>query len=134
MTQTLWDEMDGAAFADRPPRFSLVQESIGDPVLPNLGSEILAGVVGATQLGAALQPIPASSPRRAGARQRADAVPRARTSFSPFQIHGFVTCRNAASEAAQAQILGFLQSAWAGDPQILCLLAAATEAVIFRRA
>ncbi len=118
MTQTLWDEMDGAAFADRPPRFSLVQESIGDPVLPNLGSEILAGVVGATQLGAALQPIPGIEPAQSPVRGSALTQYRVPGSFSPFQIHGFVTCRNAASEAAQAQILGFLQSAWTGDPQI----------------
>lgn len=118
MTQTLWDEMDGAAYGDRPPKFSLVQESLGDPVLPNLGTEILAGVVGARALGAALQPIPGIEPAPGPVRGSALTQYRVPASFSPFQIHGFVTCRNAASEAAQAQILGFLQSAWAGDPQI----------------
>lgn len=118
MTQTLWDEMDGASFVDSPPKFSLVQESIGDPVLPNVGSEILAGVVGARQLGEVLQPIPgiesATSPIRGSALTQYR-VPR---SLRDFQVHGFITCRNAAGQAAQAQVLSFLQSAWAGDPRI----------------
>lgn len=118
MTQTLWDEMDGAAYGDKPPKYSLVQESIGDPVLPNLGSEILAGVVGARQLGAVLQPIPGIATATSPVRGSTITQYRVPASFSQFQIHGFVTCRNAASDAAQAQILGFLQSAWAGDPQI----------------
>jgi hypothetical protein len=118
MTQTLWDEMDGAAYGDRPPKYSLVQESIGDPVLPNIGSEILAGVVGARQLGAVLQPIPGIESATGPVRGSAITQYRVPATFSQFQIHGFVTCKNAASEAAQAQILGFLQTAWAGDPQI----------------
>lgn len=118
MTQTIWDEMDGAAWGDRPPKFSLVQESIGDPVLPNIGSEILAGVVGARQLGAVLQPIPGVLPATSPLRESAITQYRVPSTLREFQIHGFITCRNAAADAAQQQVLSFLQSAWAGDPRI----------------
>lgn len=118
MTQTLWDEMDGATWGDRPPKYSLVQESIGDPVLPNIGSEILAGVVGARQLGQVLQPIPGVQPAASPLRGSAITQYRVPSSLRDFQVHGFITCRNAAAAAAQGQVLSFLRSVWDGDPRI----------------
>ncbi len=55
MSQGNWDEIDGAAWSSaltgRDAAF-LIQESIGDPVVPNAGSEMVAVVTSATQRGA----------------------------------------------------------------------------------
>jgi hypothetical protein len=55
MSQSNWDPIDGGAWVDslgsRVP-VMLVQESMGDPVLPNIGSEFVAAASHAVQLGA----------------------------------------------------------------------------------
>src|SRR5690606_28102622 len=48
MAQIMLDEADGASWVDvlrDDPLTALVQESIGDPVLPNFGTEVVARVL-----------------------------------------------------------------------------------------
>jgi hypothetical protein len=60
MSQGNWDDIDGAcwieAIREKQPNF-LIQESIGDPVLPNPGSETVAITSDALQVGAVLEAI-----------------------------------------------------------------------------
>lgn len=122
MAQIAFDPMDGAnwadARADDPP--FLVQQSIGDPVLPNVGSDLVATSLGAVQVGAVLRPI-------AGITQVEEAVDQsAITQFlvpedpeeSALAVHGFAARNGLAGQAARAQFIAFLESVWAGDPRI----------------
>ncbi|MEI8259541.1 MAG: hypothetical protein WCJ30_28070, partial [Deltaproteobacteria bacterium] len=60
ISQSAWDQIDGGAWVDalaaRMPMM-LIQESIGDPVLPNIGNEFVAASMHAVQLGAVLAPV-----------------------------------------------------------------------------
>jgi hypothetical protein len=121
MSQSLWDLVDGATWADdtthRVP--TLLQQSMGDPVLPNLGTEFLAAALGARHLGAALSPVfgamsatevtegAALTQFRVSARER-DAL----------DIHGFAARDTPAGLAAQAQLSSFALSVQAGTPRI----------------
>lgn len=121
MSQALWDEVDGAAWADAPDNRApaLLQQSIGDPILPNLGTEFLAAAMGATQVGAVLVPI-------AGARAASEVV--AGTAITQFRvpsryteavsIHGFAAGSSPAGVAAQQQLADFVRSVQAGAPRI----------------
>jgi hypothetical protein len=122
ISQTLWDEIDGAAWADgaERPRPILIQESMGDPVLPNLGTEFAATALGAVQVGAVLNPIvgvtsAASAEGRTAITQYR--VPAAVVSAS--DIHGFAATRGPHTEAALEQIRTFLTGAWAGQPRVV---------------
>ncbi|MFN7146702.1 MAG: hypothetical protein ACK4YP_23215, partial [Myxococcota bacterium] len=53
MAQNAWDEVDGAAWED-PDSTLLLQESMDDPVLPNVGTAMLARARGAVLVGAPL--------------------------------------------------------------------------------
>src|SRR5205085_1702659 len=52
MAQTVWDEVDGAIWADaravRP--IFIVQMSVGDPIMPNIGTAMVATASGALML------------------------------------------------------------------------------------
>lgn len=122
MAQLAFDPMDGAnwadARADAPP--FLVQQSIGDPVLPNVGSDLVATSLGCVRVGAELRPI-------AGVETVDEAVGRsAITQFlvpedpeeSALAVHGFAARNGLAGQAARAQFTAFLESVWAGDPRI----------------
>ena len=129
MSQLAFDPMDGAnwvdARADRPP--FLVQESIGDPVLPNVGSDMVAASLGAVHLGAVLHPV-------AGVTPAAEALgTSAFTQFkvpedpaeSPLAVHGFAARDGVAGRAARQQIIAFMMSLWTDTPRAtvpeLCL-------------
>ncbi len=122
ISQTLWDEIDGAAWADAQehPRPLLIQESMGDPVLPNLGTEFAAAALGAVQIGAVLNPIvgvstaPMAEGRTAITQYR---VPASVTSAS--DIHGFAARSGPPTEAALEQIRVFLSGAWAGQARTI---------------
>lgn len=121
MTQNLWDEVDGAAWADVPGRARafLLQQSMGDPVLPNAGTEFAAAAFGAVQLGAVLTPV-AGAMAVEGPQTRTTLtqyrVPRGVTGM--FDVHGFANGRSPAGLAAREQIETYLRSVWAGTPQI----------------
>jgi hypothetical protein len=122
MTQGSWDPVDGAAWAAtgiRPTLVALVQASMGDPILPNIGSHLVATSSNAVQVGAVLEPV-----------EGVTAVPFAegRTALTQFRIsnrntdpidrHGFGGRNTTAGRAAREQIRAFLDSAWRGAPRI----------------
>jgi hypothetical protein len=120
MSQSNWDDVDGAVWAaDLAPKKQvfLIQESIGDPVLSNPGSELLAVTTGATQVGKILVPI-------LGVKGVTEADDRSGitqyhvTATDPFDIHGFAARDTPAGIAARDQITSFVQSVWAGAPVI----------------
>lgn len=115
MSQGIWDEIDGApwssALAGRDAAF-LVQESIGDPVVPNVGSEMVAVVTGAKQVGAVLVPIAAKIPLATEV-EGGSAITQYRvTSKDPYDVHGFAAEDTPAGNAARQQIVDFTSAIW----------------------
>jgi hypothetical protein len=118
--QTNFDMADGASWADvleEHPTAFLIQESIGDPVLPNQGTEMVVRTANAMMVGAAIDPIP-------GIESRAEviegsAITQFRTDATgEFAVHGFADGDGPAGEAAREQILQFLETTWAGSSRI----------------
>jgi hypothetical protein len=120
MSQGNWDDVDGGVWKEaldgRKATF-LVQESVGDPVLPNMGTENVVRTTGAVQLGAVLAPIPGV----ATATEANDA-----SAFTQYHViaadalgvHGFAAQDTPAGAAAREQIRAFVASVLAGKPQI----------------
>ncbi len=123
MTQTNWDQVDGAAWsamADHPTPIYLLQESIGDPVLPNLGTELLAVSAGAVQVGKVIVPVLGVEPAPEAIGRTALTQYRVPASVTgSLSIHGFGDGDTAAGVAARQQIAAFLASVWAGQPRIV---------------
>jgi hypothetical protein len=120
MSQGCWDDIDGAIWASelegRGSVF-LLQESMGDPVLPNPGSEMAAVVTGADQVGAVLSPIMGVSPVEVA--EGHSAITQYRVpDTDELDIHGFAARDTPAGTAAREQILAFLLSVYAGKPAI----------------
>ncbi|MDI3284478.1 hypothetical protein [Polyangium sp. 15x6] len=120
LSQSNWDDVDGAIWADRmpdEPTAYLIQESMGDPILPNEGTALLSVAVGAGQVGAVLSPI-------LGVETSAEVVGKSgltqfRTpDMDPYGIHGFAAEGGPAGDAARQQITTYLKSVWAGQPKI----------------
>jgi len=122
ITQNNWDAVDGGAWAalsTRSDTFFLEQESIGDPVLPNIGSELVAASSHAVQVAAVLDPITGVMPVAGGATQTAITQFRVPSSVTDaLDIHGFAAKDTPAGVAARQQISAFIQSVWAGTPRI----------------
>jgi hypothetical protein len=121
MTQTNWDPVDGAAWAALPRQADLmllVQESIGDPILPNIGSEFLAASSRAVHLGDVIEPIVGVKPVMGPVSGTAITQYRVPAGQSSFGIHGFAAGNTPAGIAAREQITAFLTSVWAGTPRI----------------
>ncbi|MGZ5970911.1 MAG: hypothetical protein ACXWP4_24735, partial [Polyangiales bacterium] len=115
-----WDDIDGAiwkeALAGRKTTF-LVQESIGDSVLPNVGTENVARTTGVVQIGAVLEAIDGIGT----ATEANDAS--ALTQFevkqtSDLDVHGFAARDTPAGLAARDQIRAFIASVFAGKSHI----------------
>ena len=121
MAQGNFDEIDGAPWstqlATRNAAF-LIQESIGDPVVPNPGSEMVAVVTGATQVGAVLVPIAAGIPTATQVTGKSGITQYHVTSSYPFDVHGFAAQATPAGDAARAQIAAFVSSIYTGTPTI----------------
>lgn len=120
MSQTGWDDVDGAAWANgaEGENVALLQESVGDPVLPNIGSEILAACFSASLLQPAIVPVdtlPSADRVEGGSALEQFQVP---LSDGDYGIHGFAANDTPASDAAMAQILSFFMSALDGAPVI----------------
>jgi pimeloyl-ACP methyl ester carboxylesterase len=120
MAQTNLDPVDGAVWAaelETTPKVFLIQESVGDPVLPNIGSEMVAVSTGAVQVGVPIRTVP-------GLLVADEAV--GRTGYTQFKVqgdddlavHGFADRDTPAGAAARGQIDAFLQSVWAGAARI----------------
>lgn len=119
-SQSNWDEVDGAIWADRFPdekSVYCIQESIGDPILPNEGTAMVSVATGAVQLGSVISPI-------VGVDSAKDAI--GTTALTQFKvsttdaldIHGFAAKSGPAGDAAREQMTGFVQSVWDGKPTI----------------
>lgn len=117
IAQTNLDEADGASWVDviggEHPVSLLLQESIGDPVLPNFGSEMAARVIGARMVGDAIVPI--DGIESASSVEAGSAITQFRVaSDDALDIHGFAAESTPAADAAREQIFGFVRSAWEG--------------------
>ncbi|MFT3711781.1 MAG: hypothetical protein QM817_29435 [Archangium sp.] len=121
MSQANLDSVDGAAWAAAAPRSDLLlleQMSIGDPVLPNVGSRLVATSSHAVQLGAIIDPITDAEQRMTPLTQNAMTQFRVPASVTGLSIHGFAAGDSNAGLAAREQIAAFIASVWAGAPKI----------------
>lgn len=120
MSQLNFDDVDGATWAGaNPERPMLFQQSMGDPVLPNIGTEIAAASAGAAQVGAVLAELPGAqrvSEVTSGAAITQFRVPS--TVTGNYDIHGFAARGSVAGMAAREQIVGFISSLWAGSMRV----------------
>lgn len=122
VAQTLWDDVDGAIWADassaRQP--ILIQEVMGDAVLPNLGTEFAASAQRVVMVGASLAPVEGAMPADEAVGQSALTqyrLPVAITDASA--VHGFAARDSIAATAALEQIETFLRGAWEGSPRVV---------------
>lgn len=116
--QVSWDDVDGAVWADKALDVGgsfLLQQSMGDPVLPNLGTRLLARSLNAVQLEPSLEPL-------YGAETTTDTVQTGAAleqfwvaDTGPYDVHGFAARNTIAGDAALEQILLFAQDAWEGQ-------------------
>ena len=106
---------DGAAWASalrgRQAAF-LIQESIGDPVVPNAGSEMVAVVTDAKLVGAELSPFALSLPRQNVVEAGSGITQYRVADTGPYDVHGFAGRNTPAGRAARAQIVDFVRSIW----------------------
>jgi hypothetical protein len=125
ITQTNFDAMDGANWAtsamarDVP---MVIQQSMGDPVLPAPGTEMVATVARARQLGAALSPVHGVVPETDGEVLNGASFTQFRVPArvtGAYDVHGFGARDTIAGDAAREQIFAFLQSVWMGAPRSL---------------
>lgn len=117
VSQTHWDEVDGAVWADAQenPHPILIQEVMGDPVLPNLGTEFAASALGAVQVGAVLVPMSGVTSVDAADGRTTITQYRCPSNITDASaIHGFAARSGPHTDAALEQIETFLRSAWAG--------------------
>ncbi len=122
MSQTNWDDVDGAVWgearAGRETTF-LVQESIGDPILPNIGSENVALATGCIGVGAVLIPIPGVAPGEGGIAGQSALTQYHVPEVTGLDIHGFAAGNTPAGIAAREQIRAFVKSALKGSPTVV---------------
>lgn len=113
--QTNLDIADGISWADQlvdHPTAFLVQESMGDPVMPNPATEMVAVTTGAVAVGGILQPIEGVAPAAEAEVIDASAITQFRAPpGGMFDIHGFAARDTPAGVAAREQILEFVTTA-----------------------
>ena len=121
MAQTIWDPIDGAVWAGAEPGAPdvfLIQESMGDPILPNIGSDITATSTGAVHVGAVLESIVGVKPESSAI--EATAITQFQVaSVDDLDIHGFGAGDSPAGVAAREQIEHFISTALAGQSEII---------------
>jgi hypothetical protein len=120
MSQSNWDDVDGATWADRMPGEAsayLIQESIGDPVLPNDGTSMLSVAVGASQVGAVISPVlgVSTAPEVTG---KSGLTQYKVAETDAYDVHGFAARSGPAGDAAREQITSYLKTVWEGQPKI----------------
>lgn len=116
-SQNAWDDVDGAAW-EPGDSLVLLQESIGDPVVPNAGTALLAYAMHATLVGAPIDDLVSELPMAEEA-NGVTALTQYRTSATEeLDIHGFADTDWAAGVAAREQISDYLQSVLDGSPHI----------------
>jgi hypothetical protein len=119
--QTQIDFIDGASFVGMgrdDGDVLLIQESMGDEVVPNAGTELMAIVAGASMVGAPLSPI-VGVPEAGREARGTSVITQFRAETAEIgDVHGFAASGNPSGRAAQDQIRGFLESTWAGAPVV----------------
>jgi len=120
--QTAWDDVDGAAWADRSREDGLkllLQQSMGDPVVPNQGTDLLAAALKADLVGPALRDIEAVEAAPDDTVVSGVGITQYRVpDVDPFHVHGFAARETLAGEAAMEQIFGFMRTGWQGEAVI----------------
>ncbi len=122
MAQNNWDDVDGAVWGDEALEAGgtfLLQQVMDDPILPNLGTELLANALQAGQLSPSLQSVvglqPVEGVVTSGAALTQFRVPEE----GQYDVHGFAGRDTLAADAALEQILHLLLTTWAGAPEII---------------
>lgn len=121
MSQLAWDDVDGANWATELKANGsviLVQEVIGDPIVPNIGTNLMANATGAVQVGAVLSPIHGVTTVDVAEKRTAVTQYRVPSTGSDLQIHGFTQYDSEAGKAARQQIQAFLETLYAKKPVI----------------
>ncbi len=117
IAQLLWDPIDGGAYPIPDGYIALIQESIGDPILPNAGTNMVASALNAVHIGEVLLPI--VDLQSADEAIGVTGITQYKVSSDDaLDIHGFGAKDAPAGVAARSQILSFVQSVWAGAPKI----------------
>ncbi|MFL5318144.1 MAG: hypothetical protein ACJ790_00710, partial [Myxococcaceae bacterium] len=120
MSQLLWDDIDGGNWNDElaaDGSVYLLQMSMGDTILPNIGSELCATTVHAAQVGKILEPINGAASTQSV--EGASAITQYKVNASsPLERHGFASKSTPAGDAAREQISSFLASVLSGHPKI----------------
>ncbi len=118
-TQTNFDYADGAVWADHKaePPVLLLQESVDDPVLPNIGTELMALASGAVRVGEAIAPF--GDLEATSMTTEATAITQFRVTGDDTFVHGFAITDTVAGEAARDQIRHFLRTAQAGGAEVV---------------
>jgi hypothetical protein len=123
LSQGGWDPIDGAAWAALPNAVSkplLIQESIGDTVMPNLASELVAASSHAVQVGRVVEPVEGVSAQPVAVNQPTLTQYRLPSSITDSgALHAFVTKATLAGVAAREQLAAFLASVFAGAPRVV---------------
>jgi hypothetical protein len=118
MGQNTWDDVDGAVWEDPDARV-LLQESMGDPVQPNLGTAMFARATHATLVGVPLDDMLLDLPQ-ADSLEGQTGITQFRTSDTDMiGIHGFAATSSEAGLAAMEQIRLYMESTAGGNPQIV---------------
>jgi hypothetical protein len=122
VAQSEIDLIDGTSFVELAREdgdLFLIQESMGDEVVPNAGTELMAIVTGATMVGAPLSPIVGVPDEPVEVRGRS-AITQFRAETAELgDVHGFAgNTGNPSGQAAQEQIREFLSSTWDGAPVV----------------
>lgn len=120
MSTSNWDDIDGSLWVDavrgKLPVF-LLQQSMGDPILPNVGTDLLAASLHATQVGTVLSPI-LDLPRAASLENATGLTQYRVPNTGAADVHGFAARETPGGAAAREQIRTFLRTARAGTPRI----------------
>jgi hypothetical protein len=126
MSQNAWDDVDGAAWED-PDSVLLLQESIGDPVVPNVGTAMLARARGAALVGGPLDDMLLTLEQTDGVTDRTGITQYQTPYTDDYDIHGFAAKDGAVGDAAREQIETFLMS-WRDGQAVEVVLPAACVA------
>ncbi len=123
MAQSVWDEVDGAIWAgarEDAPVF-VVQMSVGDPIMPNIGTAMVATALDVVHLlpeGAEPLLLVPGLERATFAEGRSALTEFVTNETGTSEVHGFAARDAPAGVAARAQFEAFIATLWAGAPRI----------------
>ncbi|MEM9695067.1 MAG: hypothetical protein AAGA56_21170 [Myxococcota bacterium] len=121
-SQPLWDGVDGALWVEARPDdespVCLVQQSVGDPVVPSVATELVAVATEAVFVGEPVAPFAALTEQDV-AREQTAITQYVVNSDDQATIHGFAAESIPSGEAARAQMRHFLRTALLGQAEIV---------------